>query len=205
MTTGIGSGAPRAARGTLETLARGAANTRREAVVVAALVLGGCGDRAVPPASSSSSAGTAASASATPGPAASTSRRRADPRWRAALDGDEARAAELASDLAVDELAAALGDEDAVRGVAIRALPYARDRDATLGALAVALDHGRGDEASVADAIERTLAAQRRDTEVPSRDGARACSAALVRVAAAGGKGGLVAARAESLARRVGE
>lgn len=136
-------------------------------------------------------------------PLPNTSKRREDPRWRSALGGDDARAAELGADVAWTEIADALRDEAAIREVALRALPYAGDRDGSLGALAAALDRPRGDEASVADAIERVVTGDRRDAEVASRDGARACASSLLRVAEQGGRGGLDVARAQALARRV--
>lgn len=165
----------------------------------------GCSDRAAHPpvASASSQVGTfAPSANAS---AAASAARRADARWRLAEDGDEARAAELGNDTPISDLASALTDVDAVRAVALRALPYAGDRDGALGALGAALEQRRGDEAAVADAIERTLARHRRDTEMPSRDGAGACATALEGVSREGGRGGLDPSRAASLARRVAE
>ncbi len=165
-----------------------------------------CGDRAVTPPATSASAhvgAPAATATAVSGP--STSKRRDDPRWRSALTGDEARAAELAGDVGLVELVDALRDEDSVRATSLRALPFARDRDGSLEALATALEQRRGDGVAVADAIERVLLRERRDVETASRTGARACVAVLERVTKEGGRDGLDAARAESLGRRIAE
>lgn len=181
----------------------------RSAALAGLLLVTACGDaapRADAPRSSVAVAPGAASSAAPPGPrpAAGSSARRADPRWAAALaSGDPGEAAALAAHLGPAPLVDALADEDAVRALALRALPRADRPDLALGPLGLALGDGRGDEAAVADAIEGALVATRRDVELVAPEGIRACAEALERVAAAGGKGALGPDRAVALAARV--
>ncbi len=174
-----------------------------------ALALVACGDSSPPAAAPASTPAAVAS----PGPAAvegrpavGSSSRRGDPRWAAALAEaeDEGAAAALAGHVGFAALADALADEDAVRALALRALPHADRADLALGALGAALHDGRGDRGGVADAIEGALVASRRDVENGDAAGVVRCAEALERAAATPG-GGLEGERARGLARRVRE
>lgn len=190
-------------------VARGRAASAARGVIVAALVTA-CGDAAprasAPSASATSTAAGASSTGRAPAPDAGSSARRRDGRWAAALASDDpGEAAALAAHLGPVPLAEALSDEDAVRALALRALPHADRPDLALEALGRALGDGRGDEGAVADTIERALVATRRDVELVAPDGIGACAAALDRVAAAGGQGTLGGERAAALAARLRE
>jgi hypothetical protein len=177
------------------------------AVAVLSTVVAGCRDAPTHTdarAPSSSAAPPATAPRARPRPAPGSSPLRADPWWAAALASDDPLAsAALAAHVGPAALAGALGDEDAVRAVALRALPHADRPDLALGALADALGAARGDEAVVADTIEGAIVAVRRDVEPIDPEGARRCADVLDRVADEGGRGGLGAARARALARRL--
>jgi hypothetical protein len=217
MTTCIGSdlSSERTDPGTLARCRRQAPPRRppstvalRAAVPVVLLLLGlsGCGDASPPPSAPSSAAPVASPSASAAAAAPGSSPRRTDPRWAAALDAaaDDGAAAALAGHVGFAALADALADEDAVRALALRALPHADRADLALGALCAALDDGRADRGRVADAIEGALVATRRDVESADPDGLARCAAALDRAAAEPGEG-LDAERARGLARRVRE
>lgn len=209
MTTCIGShlSSDCADPGTLARCRREAPSSGARCAAAALLAfLVACGDGSPPPSAPSSAAPLASPSASTAGAAPGSSPRRADPRWASALDasGDDGAAAALAGHVGFAALAAALTDEDAVRALALRALPHADRPDLAIAALGAALDDGRGDRGRVADAIEGALVRSRRDVENVDSEGLARCAAALDRAAATPG-GGLDAERARALARRVRE
>jgi hypothetical protein len=177
------------------------------ALAVAAASLGaltGCEDGCAGAASPPDTAAADATASAS---ARGPSPRSSDPRWqRALLDESPLSRAAFADDVGAAALAEGLLDEEPVRGLALDALPHARDAERALGALAVLLERTEGEPRDRVLAVVLAVAAKPPAVgEILDPEGSRACADRVLAIAGDHGAAPSTRALAVSAAHRLAD